>query len=79
MAEYNRATDDWRPRAYLLGGAIGLAIGLLAAHLYVRGAEESSQERPMLTAGDMLRIGLDVLSLVRRISEMASGGRGQAL
>ncbi len=62
---------DWRPKVYMLGGLIGVALGLLSAYLYVRAAEEQGgdphPEPP--GPGDAVRLGISLLSIVRTITE----------
>jgi len=62
---------DWQPRVYIVGGIVGLALGLLSAHLYIRSAEENfaaaSPTTP--TAGDTVKLGVALLGIVRTITE----------
>jgi hypothetical protein len=65
----------WRPRTYVLGGLIGGVLGLLSAFLYVRSVENQHganfvPEPP--TAGDSVRLGVSLLSIVRTITEWGS-------
>ena len=60
-------------RARLIGGAIGLGIGLLAARMYVRAAEENKIEEPWkIDTMDVLRLTIALVAIVRQITEMAS-------
>jgi hypothetical protein len=66
---------DWRPRTYVLGGLIGGLLGLLSAFLYVRSVENQHgadfvPDPP--TAGDSVRLGVSLLSIVRTITEWGS-------
>ncbi len=62
---------DWRTRIYAVGGAMGAALGLLSAYLYVRAAEEQhtdlAPEPP--TTGDTVRLGISLLAIIRTITE----------
>ncbi len=65
---------NWKAIVYLAGGAIGLATGVVAAHLYARTAEENRLTDGVPTrieAGDAFRLGLATLALVRQISDLA--------
>lgn len=63
----------WQPRVYVLGGIVGLALGLLSAHLYIRSAEEnpiaSATEPISPSAGDAVRLGVALLGIVRTVTE----------
>ena len=61
---------DWRTQAYLVGGVLGLAVGVLAAYLYVRSAEEAGVEEATVATGDAVKVGLSLLGIVRQITEM---------
>jgi hypothetical protein len=57
-----------------IGGVVGALLGLGAAYLYVRAAEEArGGEPPQVETGDAVRVGLSLLGLVRMITEL--GGR----
>lgn len=70
MSQNNRAMQT-----YVRGSLIGLAIGLLATYLYNRALEESggNPDGPNVNAGDMVKVSLAVLALVRQITELGSG------
>lgn len=67
----HQSDADWRPRVYLLGGAIGAVLGLLSAFLFVRASEETRGERQPETpsTGDAVRLGMSLLGIVRTIAE----------
>lgn len=48
--------EDWKPKVLLIGGAIGLMTGLLAAYLLVQRAEKRNQ-KPELNAGEGVKVG----------------------
>jgi len=67
--------DAWKFQVYLLGALIGLAVGLLAGHFYVRVSEESGQEGPAkLKTMDALKLAISVLGLVRQVTDLGAGG-----
>jgi hypothetical protein len=59
---------------YVAGGALGLLVGLAAAHMYARTAEEQYGEvtaPQTIDTGDAFKIGLALVALVRQISDLA--------
>jgi hypothetical protein len=67
--------SDWRTRTLLTGGIIGSLIGVSAAYLYLRAAEEASEDgspRPLATP-EAVKLGMALLALVRQIADM--GGK----
>ncbi|NLE50950.1 MAG: hypothetical protein GX613_06035 [Chloroflexi bacterium] len=66
---------SFRTRAMLVGGVVGLVVGLLAAHLYTRAAEENMRVEPgKIGTMDAVRIGIALMAIVRQITDMASHG-----
>lgn len=66
--------SNWRTRTLLTGGIVGSLLGVAAAYLYVRAAEESAEDgelRPMPTR-DAVKLGMALLAMVRQIAEMGS-------
>ena len=53
---------------FAIGGAAGLLIGLAAAFLFIRTREQSEGEYK-ITSGQGLKIGMNVVSLLRMITE----------
>jgi hypothetical protein len=65
--------DAWRTRVMLIGGLIGSLMGVAAAYLFVRAAEESSEGGPeRIATGDAVKVGVSVMSLVRQIAELGA-------
>lgn len=60
--------DDWKKNYYLAGGILGGLIGILAAYLIVKKAEEQNTH-PRLNASGGVKVGLGVLTLLRQILE----------
>jgi ABC-type Mn2+/Zn2+ transport system permease subunit len=68
---------NWKTKALLSGGAIGLLIGLVTAWLYVRSADVIEDRKghvqlPPVGSADLVRIGISVASVVRTIVGLAS-------
>ena len=70
----NNETGNWRTITYIVGAALGLVTGLVAAHMYTRAAEENGEAgMPVrLETGDAFKIGLAALTLVRQISALGA-------
>ncbi len=66
--------DDWKMTTYLKGGIIGLMVGIIAAHLYTRAAEESNGDNASASvrASDVVKVSLAILGLVRQITELGT-------
>jgi hypothetical protein len=60
--------EDWKRTTYLAGGIFGCLVGILAAFLMVRKAEQQNSQ-PRLDAGDGVKVGLGVLTLLKLIVE----------
>lgn len=63
---------DWKPKALLIGVAVGALTGLVGAWLLVRRAEAKGST-PKLEAGEGLRIGVLVMGLLRQVAMIAEG------
>ena len=67
--------SDWKSLAYLLGAIVGVAVGLLSAHLYTRAVEENHDgEQPRIGPGDIFALGMSMLSLVRHVTDLGARG-----
>ncbi len=65
--------SSWKGRSYMAGGVLGLAVGLLAAYLFVRATEDRGKvEPPRIGTMDALRLSVAVLAIVRQITDWAS-------
>jgi hypothetical protein len=58
----------WKTVTYIIGGTLGLATGLAAAFLFIRGREESEGDH-RITSGQGVKIGLGIITLLRQITE----------
>ncbi len=62
-------TDNWKTKALIIGGIAGLLTGLLAAYLFIQRAEQQ-EERPKLSAGEGVKVGVGVMGLLKLIADM---------
>lgn len=60
---------NWRTKVLILGAAMGAVVGLAGAYLFVNQAEKNG-DRPEMTAGEGVRLGLLVLGLLRQIAAL---------
>ncbi len=72
---------NWKVKVFVIGGGIGLMVGLAAAALYARTVEQSQAGRrevrlPAVQTGDLLRIVISVITLVRTIAGLADDTEG---
>jgi hypothetical protein len=58
---------NWKTKAFILGGVIGAAAGVLTAFILVKRAEKE-EGLPRLTAGEGIELGLGLLGLLRLVS-----------
>lgn len=66
---------SFRTRALFVGGVAGLIIGLLAAHLYARAAEENMKLEPgKIGTMDAVRLGIALMAIIRQVTDMATHG-----
>jgi hypothetical protein len=57
----------------IIGGLVGSLLGVAAAYLFVRAAEESGESGPeRIATGDAVKVGISVMSLVRQIAELGA-------
>ncbi|HMD88234.1 MAG TPA: hypothetical protein VKF38_03640 [Anaerolineaceae bacterium] len=60
--------DNWKTKVFLIGAALGALTGLLAAYIITQRADRT-QERPQLSAGDGVKLGLGLLGVLRQIAD----------
>ncbi len=61
-------TDNWKPKALLIGGVLGAAVGVAAAYLLVQRSKEDGA--PKVTVGEGVKIGVLVFGLLRSITNL---------
>lgn len=68
-----QADTNWKGKAYTISAGLGLAVGLLAAYLYVRAAEENGPEIPrQIKTMDMIGLAVALLSIIRQITDLGA-------
>ena len=55
----------------IAGAVIGAATGLVAAYLYVKKTEELA-ERPRLSSGEGVKLGLGLVGLLKMITDLGT-------
>lgn len=63
--------DSWKTKILIIGAIIGAAAGIVAGLLFVQRAQET-QQTPRLSAGDGVKVGVGVVSLLKLISDLGS-------
>jgi hypothetical protein len=63
--------EDWKVKTLVIGGAVGLLTGLLAAFLLIQRAEQESGQ-PRLSAGEGVRVGVGVLGVLKTIADLGT-------
>ena len=61
--------ENWKIKLIVMGGILGVLTGVGAAYLLIQRAE-AENDRPRLTAGEGVSIGLGVLGLLRQVANM---------
>lgn len=61
--------QGWKVRTLIIGAVIGTLVGLGAAYLVVQRAEVEG-ERPQLSTGEGVKLGLGVLGVLRQIADL---------
>jgi hypothetical protein len=60
--------NNWKPKALIIGGVIGAAIGVSAAYLLIQNSEDDAP--PQFSVGEGVKIGVLVLTLLRNIATL---------
>ncbi len=60
---------NWKRNALIVGGVIGAVVGVAAAQMLVREAEQGGEGKA-LTAGKGLQLGMLVLGLLRQLTSL---------
>jgi hypothetical protein len=60
--------NSWKTKTMIIGGVIGALLGVAAAYMIVKRSEMEG-ERPQLSTGEGVRLGLGVLGLMRMLAD----------
>lgn len=63
--------NNWKPKVLIIGAALGALVGLGTAYLLARTAEENHDGPPKIKTGDAIKIGVNVIGVVRGIAALA--------
>ena len=65
---------NWKSEIYIVGAALGLAFGAIAAYLFARAAEEDAEKNGgkanKIQTKQLVSLSMAALTLVRQITEM---------
>ncbi|MFN2135690.1 MAG: hypothetical protein ACK2UK_07035 [Candidatus Promineifilaceae bacterium] len=64
------SNDNWKMKSYLIGGAIGAAVGIGTAFLLARSSQKSRGGPPEIEISDALKLSVAVIGLVRGIAAL---------
>lgn len=64
--------EQWKKKVILIGGVVGLLTGLVAAYMLVQRAEKAG-EKPLLSSGEGVKLGLLVFGLLRQVTQLGEG------
>ena len=64
-------SDNWKTRILVIGSVLGLISGLGAAYIIIRRSEEA-QQKPQLTTGDGVKIGMGLAGVFKLISDVVT-------
>lgn len=62
--------ENWKLKSYLIGGAVGAAVGVATAFLLARSSEKSRGGPPDIEVSDALKLSIAVIGLVRGIAAL---------
>lgn len=65
-------TKTWKTKTLLLGGVIGALVGLSAAYLLIQRAEKEP-DQVQITAGERIKLGIQILGLLRQVAQLGEG------
>lgn len=61
--------EPWKTKTLIIGAIIGALAGVAAAYIFAQKSDQL-EEKPHLTAGDGVKVGLGVLAVLRQIADM---------
>jgi hypothetical protein len=60
--------ENWKPKALIIGGVIGAAVGVTAAYLLIQRGE--AETPPEISVGEGVKLGVLVFGLLRSITNL---------
>jgi hypothetical protein len=63
--------NNWKTKFLIIGTGIGALVGLGTAYLLARTAEENHDGPPQIKTGDALKVGVNVIGVMRGIASLA--------
>lgn len=70
MTQQSTPNQEWKPRLYAIGVALGALMGFVSAYLFARSAEEGEDGKPQpIPTSTLLGLFLAGLSFIRQIAE----------
>lgn len=63
--------NSWKTKVLIIGTGIGALVGFGTAYLLARTAEENFDGPPKIKTGDALKIGVNVIGVMRGIAALA--------
>ena len=63
--------NNWKPKVLIIGAAVGALVGLGTAYLLARTSEENHDGPPKIKTGDAIKIGVNIIGVVRGIAALA--------
>lgn len=74
MSEIVPSGDNWKRQSYIFGLSLGTLVGLIAAYLYNRAADEDAVRKggkpEHISTGQMISLSLATLGIIRQITEL---------
>lgn len=71
--ESREPDTSWKTKFFVIGAVGGALAGLGTAYLLVRTAEENSAGPPQVSTSDVLRIGVNLIGMMRGIAALGGG------
>jgi hypothetical protein len=64
--------EKWKVQSIILGGVLGALVGTAAAFIFIKSAEKLDQ-KPKLSPGQGVKVGMSLLGILRMFSELGKG------